>query len=97
MASNLSKYNDDLKKSKGTGTIVLDSIPDKNEKLREKWTNINNIAKVAGGLSSGGFVISLLSPFDIEGPLVEIITAVFAAGAFAVEKYSSNKIDQYSK
>ena len=79
---------------KKSGAIVIDSTEEKNAKLREKWSKINNVSSKLTTLSTSGFIISLLSPFDFEGPVAEIVTAVVAAVGFVMKKVSEHKLDK---
>lgn len=78
------------------GIIVFDSSQEKNERLSKKWKGIHKTASNVAGLASTGFVTSLLSPFDFDGPVVEIVTAVVAAVAFVTKKVAEYKLDKFS-
>ena len=76
------------------GVIVLDSTKEKNEELIKKWSKINKKSNEITSLASSGFIVSLLSPFDFEGPTLEIITAVVAAVGFIMKKTSEYKLNK---
>ena len=78
------------------GIIVIDSSKKKNEELMRKWKGIHKTSSDVASLASTGFVASLLSPFDFDGPEVEIVTAVIAAVAFAIKKVAEFKLDKFS-
>lgn len=78
--------------NKNSGVIVIDSSKEKNEKLKKRWTTVNEISNVLTGISTSGFVVSLLSPFEFEGPIVEIVTAVLAGVGFIMKKVSESKL-----
>jgi len=77
--------------------IVIDSTPDKNKKLKERWTTINQVSKVGAGIFSTGLAASLISPLDVEGPVIEIITAVGAIVCFSLDNYSKQKLEEIEK
>ena len=76
------------------GAIVIDSTKEKNEELKKKWSKINKVSETLTSISSSGFIISLLSPFDFEGPVIEIVTAATAAVGFILKKVSESKLDK---
>ena len=80
--------------SQTTGAIVIDSDQDKIEKLKKKWTTINKVSSTISGVASSGFVVSLLSPFDFDGPIVEIVTAVVALVGFLGKMISKYRLEQ---
>ena len=79
---------------KDTGIIVIDSTKEKNEKLKNKWSKINKKANELTSLASSGFIISMLSPFDFDGPIIEVVTAAVAAVGFVMKKVSENQLDK---
>ena len=76
------------------GAIVIDSTKEKNEELKKKWSKVNKVSETLTSISSSGFIISLLSPFDFEGPVIEIVTAAVAAVGFILKKVSESKLDK---
>lgn len=78
------------------GMIVVESSKEKNEKLRKKWTEIYKTSSEVTKLAGTGFVGSILSPFDFEGPVVEIATAVIAGVAFVTKKVAEYKLDKFA-
>ena len=76
------------------GAIVIDSTKEKNEELKQKWSKINKLSGTLTLISSNGFIISLLSPFDFDGPVIEIVTAAVAAVGFILKKVSESKLDK---
>lgn len=76
-----------------SGVVILDSSKEKNEKLKKRWSTVNSVANVLTTASTSGFVVSLLSPFDFEGPVIEIVTAVLAAVGFIMKKVSTAKLE----
>ena len=72
--------------------IVLDSNQNEIEQLTRKWKKVKNIGDGILSFGSAGFVGSVLSPFDFEGPVVEIVTAVVAVAGFIVRKIGENHL-----
>ena len=76
--------------------IVLESSNEEIEKLSRKWEKWENRKKLGERLlkiGSSGFIVTLLSPFDFEGPLAEIATAVLAGTGFALKEFSEFMMD----
>jgi len=80
--------------SENSGAIVIDSDKEKVEMLKKRWSNVNKVSSTMTSLASSGFVISLLSPFEFDGPVVEIVTAVVAAVGFVMKKVSEVKLNK---
>ena len=78
--------------NKNSGVVVIESSKEKNEKLKKRWTTVNEISNSLTGISTSGFIVSLLSPFDFEGPVIEIITAALAGIGFVMKKVSESKL-----
>lgn len=87
MSKHISQNNDKIP------GIVIDSTPKEIEALQKKWTKIKNIS----GLFTAAFITSVLSPFDIEGPLVEIITGTIASVFLILGKVSEYKLQELKK
>ena len=51
---------------------------DVTKKEIKKWKTMKNVGEGILAFGSAGFVGSVLSPFDFEGPIAEIITAIIA-------------------
>ena len=71
--------------SKETG-IVLDSNKEEVEALTRKWRHKKNLGERLMKIGGSGFVITMLSPFDFEGPLAEIVTAAITAVGFGMKE-----------
>ena len=80
--------------NKNSGVVVIESSKEKNEKLKKRWTTVNEISNSLTGISTSGFVVSLLSPFDFEGPVIEMITAALAGIGFVMKKVSESKLEK---
>lgn len=74
--------------------IVIDSTPEKTEQLKKRWSNVKNLSNVGSGIFATGFIGSVLSPFDIEGPTVEIITAAGTLTCYVLGKIAENKLKE---
>lgn len=88
--------------NQSVGTIVIDSTKEKNNKLKARWKKIHEGANKVSQISSSGFIVSLLSPFDFDGPIIEIATAVVAGVSFVVKKVAESRLsalngDKYEK
>ena len=77
--------------------VVIDSTPEEIEALKEKWTTINNIAKKGESIMNSGLILSLLSPLDFEGPIIEIVTAVGTVACHSLNKFSQYKLDKLTQ
>lgn len=64
------------------------------EKLKKKWTTINNVSTAVSSIAGSGFIVSLLSPFDFDGPIIEIVTAVTALVGFLGKMISKYILEQ---
>ena len=73
--------------------IVLDSNQQEITKLTKKWKTVKNIGDGILGFGTAGFVGSVLSPFDFEGPVVEIVTGVLAVGGFILKKVGEGHLE----
>lgn len=80
--------------SETTGTIVIDADQEKIEKLKKRWTTVNNVSTAITNVAGTGFVASMLSPFDFDGPVVEIVTAVTALVGFLGKMISKYRLEQ---
>ena len=78
--------------NKNSGVVVIESSKEKNEKIKKRWSTVNEVSNTLTGISTSGFVVSLLSPFDFEGPVIEIITAALAGIGFVMKKVSQSKL-----
>ena len=76
------------------GTIIIESTKEKNEELKQKWQKINSISSKFLDAASISFWITLLSPFDLEGPLIEVVAAVVSAISLYLVKKSDKKLEE---
>ncbi len=74
--------------------IVIDSSEEEIEKQKKKWQKVKEIGDTTFKISSSGFLITLASPFDFEGPVAEIATAVLAVGGFVTKKIADSKLKE---
>ena len=74
------------------GAIVIDSSLEKNEMLKKKWESVHKTASAVSNVAKTGLIASLLSPFDFDGPIIEIISASVVALSFLAKKVSENRL-----
>ena len=74
------------------GSAVIDSNPEEIAKLTKKWQKMQKTGERLYKFGTSGFVITLLSPFDFEGPVAEIVAAVVAAVGFGMKTIAKNKL-----
>lgn len=77
-----------------SGAIIIDSSNEKNSELIRKWSRVYELSNSAMKTASSGFLITLLSPLDFEGPVAEILTAAIAAVGFSMKKVSEAKLEK---
>ena len=73
-----------------SGAVVIDSNAEEIAKLRARMKKGETLFK----LGKSSLVVTLLSPFDFEGPIAEIISAVIAAVGFTMKKQAEVKINE---
>ena len=73
--------------------IVMDSNREEITDLSQKWQDKKRLGERIMKIGGSGFIISLLSPFDFDGPIVEIVTAVITAVGYGIKEFSEYKID----
>ena len=74
------------------GGIIIDMDIEKIEELKKKWKNVNKISSKMLDVSKVSFWISLLSPFDFDGPLIELMAGVISLVSLYLVKLSDKKI-----
>lgn len=84
-----------MNKEKNSGVIVMDASLEKIEKIKKRWKVVKNIGSILSKISTGGFIVSCLSPFDFEGPVVEIVTAVVAGVGFTLKCVAESKLGEF--
>ena len=60
----------------------------------KKWKRLKNIGEGILAFGSAGFVGSVLSPFDFEGPVIEILTGLLAIGGFIAKKSGESHLEE---
>ena len=60
----------------------------------KKWKRYRNIGDGILKFGSAGFIGSVLSPFDFEGPIVEIVTAIVAIVGFILKKTGESHLEE---
>lgn len=73
--------------------IVLESTPEEIEILTRKWKKRKNLGERLLKLGRNGFIITILSPFDFEGPVAEILTATVAAAGYGIKETAEYNLE----
>lgn len=73
--------------------IVLESTPEEIEILTRKWKKRKNLGERLLKLGRNGFIITILSPFDFEGPVAEILTATVAAVGYGMKEAAEYNLE----
>ena len=76
-----------------TSAVVLDSNKEEIARLTKKWQDKKRLGERLLKIGSSGFVVTLLSPFDFEGPVAEIATAVIAGVGFSMKEIAEYKLE----
>lgn len=79
-----------MNKEKG---IVLESSKEEIEQLTKKWKKRKNLGERLLKLGRNGFIVTVLSPFDFEGPVAEILTATIATVGYGLKELSEYNLD----
>ncbi len=66
-------------------------MTDRSREIR-KYKDMKLAGDILLGIGGTGFVGSVLSPFDFEGPVVEILTAILALIGLILKKVAENNI-----
>ncbi len=77
-----------------SGAVIIDSNEEEIQRLTEKWKKVEKKAKKLINFGTSGAVITILSPFDFEGPVAEIVTTVIAAVGFIMKNVARNKLEE---
>jgi len=64
------------------------------KKQIKRWKNLKLVGDILTGVGGTGFIGSVLSPFDFEGPIIEIMTGTIALGGLIMKKVSNNNIEE---
>ncbi len=73
--------------------IVLDSNQEEIEQLARKWRHKKRLGERLLKIGGSGFLISMLSPFDFEGPVAEIVTAAITAVGYGLKETAEYHLD----
>ncbi len=73
--------------------IVLESSPQEIEELTKKWKKRKKLGERLLKLGRNGFIITVLSPFDFEGPVAEILTATVAAVGYGIKETAEYNLE----
>ena len=74
--------------------IIIDLDKEKIDKLKKRWEKVQKRGEVLEKLSTSGFIISVLSPFDFEGPFIEMLTAIIAVVGFFMKRKGRIELDK---
>lgn len=64
------------------------------KKQIKKWRNLKLVGDILTGVGGTGFIGSVLSPFDFEGPVIEIMTGTIALCGLIMKKVSKNNMEE---
>ncbi len=73
--------------------IVLESTPEEIEMLTKKWKKRKKLGERLLKLGRNGFIVTILSPFDFEGPVAEILTATVAAVGYGMKEAAEYNLE----
>ena len=73
--------------------IVLESTPQEIETLTRKWERRKRLGERLLKLGKNGFIVTVLSPFDFEGPVAEILTAAVAAVGYGMKETAEYNLE----
>ena len=73
--------------------IIIDSTPEEIEKLTKKWKKTKRLGERLLKIGRNGFIVTLLSPFDFEGPVAEIVTATVAAVGYGMKEAAEYQLE----
>ncbi len=59
----------------------------------KKWKRIRNIGDGILKFGGAGFIGSVLSPFDFEGPIIELVTGIVAIIGFILKKTGESHLE----
>lgn len=76
-----------------TKGVVIDSSKQEIDDLKKKWERKKRLGDRLLKVGGSGFVVTLLSPFDFEGPVAEIISATIAVAGYSLKQTAEYKID----
>ncbi|MBP5678579.1 MAG: hypothetical protein J6X28_01965 [Bacilli bacterium] len=61
-------------------------------RLLRKYQDLKLAGDILLGIGGTGFIGSVLSPFDFEGPVIEILTGIIAIIGIILKKVGENKL-----
>lgn len=73
--------------------VVISSNKEEIDELKKKWERKKRLGQRLFKIGSSGFVVTILSPFDFEGPVAEIISASIAFAGFGLKQTAEYKIE----
>ena len=76
-----------------TPNAVQVSNKEENNPIKQKWQKLKRLGERLLKIGGSGFIVTLLSPFDFEGPVAEIITAILATIGFILKEVAEYKLE----
>lgn len=73
--------------------VIAESNEQEIINLTKKWQKNKRIGNRLLKIGGSSFVVTLLSPFDFEGPIAEIITAIITAAGFILKEIAEYKLE----
>ena len=72
----------------------VDKMKEELKKKEKTFTTVNKVGNLLTQIGSPVFVGSLVSPFDIEGPIVEIISGIVLVIGTLMKKISADELEK---
>lgn len=88
----MSEYPDTLIVSENRSDV--EKMKEELAKKEKSMRTINKVGTVLTTISSPTLVASLVSPFDLEGPLVEIISGIVLVIGTLMKKFSGDELEE---
>lgn len=88
----MSQYPDTLMVSENRSDV--EKMKEELQKKEKTCRTINKVGTVLTTIGSPVLVGSLVSPFDIEGPLVEIISGIVLVIGTLMKKFSADELEE---
>jgi hypothetical protein len=73
---------------------IIEKMKNKLARQQEKYEKINDIGIILTNVATPGLAASLLSPFDIEGPIVEVICGIALIAGITMKSIAKNRLDR---
>ena len=79
------------------GAVIIDSNKTEIAKLKKKWGNLKMFGDTMFYAGGGGFIISLLSPFEADAPAGAIGAIIVAVAGFVLKTAARKKLEGLSE